>query len=370
MTAVSPYRVLFCDLRTDRPIDSLPLRDVQVDDYIGRSGSLTGTLSIPDARTAERARAIEDGRTAVYLERGGDLWWGGILWTSTLTADDKGVTALTVQAATFDSYPARRRIRQDFAFTAPQDELLLVRELWSYLQGSAGGDIGVVIGDELSGETAEVVWRNGDEIIADEAIRELADAENGFEHYIEVGRDPDTGVRTKRLRLRSPRLLHEGDDLVLDRPGSILTYSFPRDATRGGTHARARGATRETTSPNQEGRPIISPEVVAHRLIEGGYPRIDLSSDHPQVKNPIRLYRLAKAQLAKAHGVVTVPEVTVRLDERIPVPPQLIGRAVRLRITDEWHPDGLDQRFRVVGVKITPPQRGRPETAELFLEAL
>jgi len=50
------------------------------------------------------------------------------------------------------------------------------------------------------------------------------------------------------------------------------------------------------------------------------------------------------------------------------VPPALLGRTVRLRITDEWWTEGLDTRYRIVGVKVSPAQRGRPDTAELYLE--
>ncbi|AZK95926.1 MULTISPECIES: hypothetical protein [Streptomyces] len=367
MTAVSPYRVLFCDLRTDRVLDSLPLRDVQVDDYIGRTGSLTGTLPIPDAATAARAQALQEGRTAVYLERGGDLWWGGILWTTTLTSDDKGAMSLTIQAATFDSYAARRRIRRDFVSVGEQDELAFARDLWTYMQDSEGGDIGVVVGEEMSGQMLEVSWRATDEIVVDDALREIADSENGFEQYIEVSRNPDTGVRTKRLRLGTPQLEQGGEDLVLDRPGSILGYSFPRDATRGGTHARVRGGTIERNA-SQEGRQIVSRVVADRELIAEGWPQIDLSADLPQVLWPWRLERHAVMLLRRARGTVVIPEITVRLDDRLPLPPRLLGRTVRLRITDEWHPDGFEGRFRVVGIKITPPQRGRPETAELFLE--
>ncbi|MEE1751742.1 hypothetical protein [Streptomyces sp. SP18CS02] len=368
MTATSPYRALFCDLRTDRPIDVLPLRDVSVDDYIGRPGSLTGTVPIPDAGLAERVRRIEEGRTAVYLERGGDLWWGGILWTATLNADDKGILTLALQAATFDSYAARRRIRKDLPF-AGQDQLAIARALWDHIQhGTEGGDIGVTWGDETSGVVRDMVWRDGDETPVEEAFKQLAEVENGFEHHIAVYRDPVTGRRVKRLRLGHPKLRTGSTDLVLDRPGPVLSYSFPRDATRGGTTARARGAS-ANSDPSQESRPAVSVEHVAQDLIDGGHPRIDLSSEHSSVSSVPALNALAAAELAEARGAVVIPAVTVRLDDRDPVPPMLLGRTVRLRITDEWYAEGLDARYRVIGVKVAPPQRGRPETAELFLEA-
>lgn len=121
-TTTTPYRAIFCDLRTDDTIDILPLRDVTVDDYIGKAGSLSGTVPVPNAQVAARVRRIEEGRTAVYLQRGNDLWWGGIIWTSTLQSDDRGVLTLGIQAATFESYAGRRRIRQDLTFSGSNDQ--------------------------------------------------------------------------------------------------------------------------------------------------------------------------------------------------------------------------------------------------------
>ncbi|MEU2281197.1 hypothetical protein ABZ614_04345 [Streptomyces sp. NPDC013178] len=377
MTTNTPYRAIFCDLRTDRTIDILPLRDVTVDDYIGRAGSLSGTVPVPDAAMAARVRRIEEGRTSVYLQRGNDLWWGGIVWTSTLQSDDRGVMTLGIQAATFESYAGRRRIRENLTFSG-QDQLEVARRLWQHLQTGKfdneqgpveiGGDIGVTYGTETSSQNRTVSYRDGDETVYLEAIDALAAVDNGFEHHIAVYRDPGTGARVRRLRLGSPKILIDTTDLLLDRPGTILSYSFPRDATRGGTTARTRGA---SVNNNQaaESYPQCSDIQVATELIEkAGYPRIDLSSDHTEVTSKATLDSLAKAELASATGTVVIPEISVRLDDL--VPPALLGRTVRLRITDEWWTEGLDARYRIVGVKVSPAQRGRPDTAELYLEEI
>ncbi|MFI9613192.1 hypothetical protein ACIHCM_16215 [Streptomyces sp. NPDC052023] len=364
MTITTPYRAIFCDLRTDSTIDILPLRDVTVDDYIGKAGSLSGTIPVPNAAMAARARRIEEGRTAVYLERGGDLWWGGIIWTSTLQSSDRGVLTLGIQAATFDSYAGRRRIRADLTYTN-KDQLEVVRGLWRDMQTLPGGDIRVGEGAESSGQTRTVAYRDRDETLYSEAIDALAAMDNGFEHHISVYRDPATGARIRQLRLGSPRIRTGTTDLVLDRPGSILSYSFPRDATRGGTTARTRGA---SANDNQaaESRPECSDVQVATGLITDGYPRIDLSSDHNSITDRATLNSLAAAELAAATGAVVIPEISIRIDDL--VPPALLGRTVRLRITDEWWTEGLDARYRIIGVKVSPAQRGRPDTAELYLE--
>ncbi|MFF3845286.1 hypothetical protein [Streptomyces sp. NPDC002328] len=374
MSVTSPYRAIFCDLLTDRTIDILPMRDVTVDDYIGKAGSLSGTIPVPDAAMAARVRRIEEGRTSVYLQRGDDLWWGGIIWTSTLQSDDRGVLTLGIQAATFESYAGRRRIR---AATPSYDpsyklefrdkyQLDIVRGLWTDLQTALpGGGIGVTYGDEHSAVKRTVTYRDGDETVHLEAIDALAALEDGFEHHIAVYRDPATGARLRRLRLGSPKIEIGTSDLVLDRPGTILSYSFPRDATRGGTTARARGAS-TNTNQTEESRPLASRIAVATELIGAGYPRIDLTSDHNEITDQIVLNSLAGAELAAATGAVVIPEITIRLDDL--VPPALLGRTVRIRVTDEWWTEGLDARFRVIGVKVSPAQRGRPDTAELYLE--
>ncbi|MCX5123164.1 hypothetical protein [Streptomyces sp. NBC_00347] len=365
MSTETPYRAIFCDVRTDSTIDILPLRDVSIDDFIGKPGALSGTIPVPDSALAARVSRIEEGRTAVYLERGGDLWWGGIVWTSTLQSSGRGVISLSIQAATFDSYAGRRRIRQNFAATTPTDQFELARELWRRMQSAAGGDIGVTFGNETSGVLRTGAWRDGDETLYSEALETLATSENGFEHQISVFRDPVSGARTRLLRLGSPRIHTGSTDLVLDRPGAILSYTFPRDATRGGTTARARGAS-ANSNQTEESRPVYSDELVAGDLIAGGWPRIDLSSDHNTVSDKAVLTGLAAGELARARGAVVIPEITVRLGSEIP--PALLGRSVRIRITDEWHPQGLDARFRIIGVKVSPPERGRPDTAELYLE--
>ncbi|WP_432155459.1 hypothetical protein [Streptomyces sp. bgisy153] len=375
MSTDTPYRAIFCDLRDDTTIDILPLRDVTVDDYLGKAGSLSGTVPVPDAQMAARVRRIEEGRTAVYLQRGNDLWWGGIIWTATLQSSDRGVLSLGIQAATFESYAGRRRIRADLSFT-DVDQLVVARRLWEHLQLGRfadeadkptviGGNIGVTYGYETSGQMRSARYRDGDETVYLEAIDALAALDDGFEHHIAVYRDPATGARVRRLRLGSPKIRTGTTDLVMDRPGTILSYAFPRDATRGGTTARARGGS-DNTNQAAESRPVFADADEAAALIAAGYPRIDLSSDHNETTSQAVLKSLATAELAQATGAVVIPAVSVRLDDL--VPPALLGRTVRIRITDEWWTEGLDARYRVIGVKVSPAQRGRPDTAELYLE--
>ncbi|MGW0118290.1 hypothetical protein [Streptomyces sp. NPDC003327] len=379
MSIDTPYRAIFCDLLTDQTLDILPLRDVAIDDYIGKAGSLSGTIPIPNKEIADRVKKVREGRTAVYLERGGDLWWGGIVWTATLQSSGRGVLTLGIQAATFDSYASRRRIRTDITFTTPTDQLDIARRLWRELdlqddptvppeEGKEPRRLGITFGDEKSPDEKGLrtaAWRKGDETVYLEALDQLAALENGFEQQILVYRDPGDGRRVRQLRLGSPKIVNGAADLVFDRPGSILSYSFPYDATRGGTTSLARGASTNSNAA-AESRPISSTQQYASELLAEGWPLIDLSSDHNEVTDTLTLDSLAKRELEDARGTVVIPAISIHLGGI--VPPALLGRMARIRITDEWFPEGLDTRYRIIGVKVTPPERGRPDTAELYLE--
>ncbi|MFJ8664539.1 hypothetical protein [Streptomyces sp. NPDC093600] len=376
MALETPYRAIFCDLISDQTIDILPLRDVSFDDYIGKAGSLSGTIPIPNKEIADRVKKVREGRTAVYLERGGDLWWGGIIWTTTLQSSGRGVLTLGIQAATFDSYATRRRIRTDISFTTPTDQLEIARALWKELdlqadpssppkEGEQPRRLGISYGQETSDVQRTASWRKGDETVYQEALDQLAALENGFEHQILVYRDPVSGKRIRQLRLGWPKIVNGATDLLFDRPGTILSYSFPYDATRGGTTALARGATTNANAA-AESRPIVSTQQIASDLLADGWPLIDLSSDHNEVTDTLTLDSLAKRSLDESRGTVVIPAISIHLDGV--VPPALLGRVARIRITDEWYSQGLDARYRIIGVKVTPPERGRPDTAELYLE--
>ncbi|MFD0370514.1 hypothetical protein [Streptomyces sp. NPDC059071] len=374
MAIDTPYRAIFTDLLSDQTLDILPLRDVSFDDYIGKAGSLSGTIPIPNKEIADRVKKVREGRTAVYLERGGDLWWGGIVWTTTLQSSGRGVLTLGVQAATFDSYASRRRIREDITYDTPTPQVQIVRRLWAELDdqsypGMPPSDekrrIGITPGSEPDKVTRTVTWRKGDEVLYSEALDQLAAMDNGFEYQILVYRDPSDGTRVRQLRVGEPKITHGATDLVFDRPGAILSYSFPYDATRGGTTAMARGATQNSNAAAPSA-PLYGEQQYDAPLLADRWPLLDLSSDHNDISDTIALSALAAAELKAARGAVVIPSISIHLGGI--VPPALLGRYSRIRITDEWFSEGLDARYRIVGVKVTPPERGRPDTAELYLE--
>ncbi|MEU7134504.1 hypothetical protein [Streptomyces sp. NPDC046261] len=367
-TATGPaYRALFCDLRTDQVVDSLPLTGVEFDDYIGKAGSLRATVPLPDQAMAQRARtALQPGRTAVWLERGSEIWWGGILWTCTPSGDEQGRMTAEIQAGTFDSY-LDHRILNDGLEGKGVDQFDIARSLIDHIQAQPGGDIGIEYGTEVSGvrRTRKYAWTDVARIR--ELLDSLAALQDGFEWRIHCYRDPVSARRVKRLQLGHPRILTGATDIVLDRPGPLLSYSLPSDATLQANVWVARG---ESVNRNQarESLPTMSERMEATSDLAEGWPRLEGTSDHSSVTDRNTLNSLAEAGLHRSRSPQLIPEATIRLDGRMT--PALIGATVRLRITDLWHPEGLSARYRVVGMTVSPPERAKAETAKLYLEGI
>ncbi|WP_327372042.1 hypothetical protein [Streptomyces sp. NBC_01217] len=359
-----PYRILLCDLRSDTLLDALPIQGVSIDDYIGKTGRLTGTVPIPNAELAARARrALIPGRTGVWVERGREIWWGGILWTLNLASDDRGFLGAQVQCGGWESYLYRRLLFD--TLTATQvDQLDIVRELIDYAQETPGGNLGITYDSTVSGVLRDRTFLRYDQPSVGELLDQLSSLERGFEWRIGSYRDGD-GRRVKRLHLGHPVIRGGATDIVLDHPGPILSYALPTDATLKANAWQSRGASINTNQA-ADSFPLMSPVLVDDDDIAAGWPRLDGTSDYTTVEQQATLDAHARADWNAARTPVTIPEITVLLADTIT--PALLGSTVRLRIRDLWHPNGLDVRYRVVGMTITPPERGRPETARLYLE--
>ncbi|MEV7865049.1 hypothetical protein AB0P17_02870 [Streptomyces sp. NPDC088124] len=359
------YRALFCDLRTDQVLDVLPLTDAKFDDFIGKAGSLSATIPLPDAALAARTRAaLVPGRTAVWLERNGDIWWGGVLWTSTPQMDEQGRLTVQFQAGTFDSYLDHRILSGDLV-GAGTEQFDIVRLLIDHVQEQPGGDIGIRYGTEASGVRRDFAYAYSGLARVRELLDKLCQFDDGFEWRIHCYRDAE-GRRVKHLQLGHPVITTGRTEIVLDHPGPVHTYSLPSDSTVQANVWVARGES-GNSDQSQESEPLTV-RVVSDEDIAGGWPRLEQTSDHTSVNDAAALGSLARAELSRHRRPETIPELTVWMDGRIT--PALMGALIRLRVHDLWHPGGSDTRFRVVGLAVNPPQRAKPETATLYLEGV
>ncbi|WP_405408897.1 hypothetical protein [Streptomyces decoyicus] len=363
MTAT--YRALFCDLRTDQVLDALPVSGVSIEDYIGKTGTMSGTLHAPDAATADRIKAaVTPGRTAVWIERDRTIWWGGILWTAAVSSTTRGAPAKAeIQAATFDSYLDHRLLTSNFT-AKDEDQFDIARRLVDFAQSSDGGDIGIRLGAAPSGVKRTRTYSRYDLPKIRELLDKLAAVDGGFEWRIHCYRN-DAGERIKELQLGHPRITTSRGraETVLDYPGPVMSYNFPYDATTRATHWQSRGATSNTSN-----HPLMSTPLHITGATEAGWPHLDGTSDFTTITTKAALDEHAAADLAEAWTRQVIPEITVNL-EAAQLTPAILGATIRTRIADVWTSAGFTGRYRVVGFTVRAPERGQPETASLTLDA-
>jgi hypothetical protein len=349
-------------------MDRLPVVGASFDDYIGKSGSISGTIPVPDAAMAARVQAaMLPGRTMLWLQRGMDIAWGGILWTATPTRDERGRWTLPFQGAGVESYFRQHQQLTDTQVSAGVDQLDIARGLISYAQARTGGNIGVEIDYTLtSGVARDRTYLSYDLPWIGQLVDQLAATQNGFEWRINCFRD-STGARHKQLQLGYPKISVGSTDTVLTSPGPITAFSLPQDATVQANAWSSRGASINTNLAATS-YPLMSGPFTTAADYTLGWPRLDGSSDYTSVSNQAELDQHAQADLAMQVRPVTIPTVRV-LTASGPLP--ALGSTIRVKIQDPiWYPQGYTVRYRLVGYRVTPEERGRPESADLYLEVI
>jgi hypothetical protein len=355
---MTSYRVRFADLLTDTLRDEFTLTGVAIETRLGAAGALSGYIPIArdDRVMGARIAAVRaSGASAVYVYRNGVPWWGGVLWSKTPASDADGRPSVAVSAATFESYLDRVQLATNLPALTGVDQLAIARSFIDHMQADPYADLNIAYDSAAaSGVTRDrVMYLAASRPSYLKMLTDLAALDSGFEFAIQALTDPTTGARTRMLRLGYPTL-STGITHRLSKPGSILSYSWPEDGTRAATSLMATGSSAQST---------VHTNAAA---LAAGYPRLDATPSYGSILDPSVLEAHATADLALAAPPVIVPAVRVRLDAT-DLTAQSLGDSVRISIKDELFPDGVTATYRLVGMKISPPDRTSPETCDLIL---
>lgn len=351
------YRVKFADLLTDATRDEFSLSGVSYESRISAAGAMTGSIPIArgDTTTGRRIAAVRaSGASAVYVYRNGAPWWGGVYWSKSLASDEKGSPSVGVSAATFESYLDRVQLGADLPAMTGADQLDIARSFIDSMQADPAANVLLTYDSTMSGVTRDrVLYLAASRPSYLTMLTDLASLDQGFEFSTQILTDPTTAARIRQLRFGYPTL-GSGVTHRIEKPGAIISYSWPEDGTRAATYLMATGSGVNSS---------VHTNAVA---IGAAYPRLDLTTSYSSITAPSVLETHATADLALAAPPVVVPTVRVRLDAT-DLTPQSLGDSVRLSIEDELFPDGIDATFRLVGMTIAQPERGKAETCDLIL---
>lgn len=356
------YRYLFANLLTNEIIAELPLTGVSFTQQLNQAGTLQGHLLLSGMATAQfnvNASTIP-GKTAIYVDRDGDLIWGGIIWARTYNSEAQ---TLNLTAREFESYFERRRITTTTAFTNA-DQLVIARTLIDNAQAVTYGDIGVITGAETSGILINRVYYGYELKGVYNAMQDLSRADDGFDFNIEVSYDPITEEPIKTLVLGYPRSgtvydVNDPEALVFLFPaGNIVEYEYPEDGSIAANSLYALGA------GSNEGKLIANAQDNS-RFTEG-WALLEDQANYSDVTDTTLLQELAVGQVL----AVSYPPTTIKIVVPAYVTPVLndykIGDDARLIITDERFPNTLDEVYRIVALNVQPGENG-PERVTLTL---
>lgn len=345
------YTYLACDLVTNQVIAELPLTQVEAVRSLDDVGTFRGKLKLtdPNAWKVGPLTGSQPGRTALYVDLNGTLVWGGIIWTRGYTAS---TGLLDLQGLTFESYFDHRVLTVTAGagtlWTSPADQLAIVQALVNWLQSVGGGNIGIVVPTPASGILVSASWNSYEYKVIGDAIRELSQADQGFDWAVDVAYV--AGVPTKTLTLSFPRrgaaftssgLVFEfeaagaaPDGTGLRATGNVYDYDWPEDATVEGITIYETGAGSGTT--------MLTSSYTTPALIDGGYPLLEQVYSHKDVAVQSRLNALAIAEGKSAANPVALPCLYTRPDYDPVLGSYTIGDDCRVRILDYRFNSGLD----------------------------
>jgi hypothetical protein len=108
------YRYFVVDISTNKVLNELPFQDVSYSQSLKEPGEFSGTIYItPETENLDLYTATLPGKTALYIMRGDECVWGGLIWNRTYALVDRSIE---VSGQEFTSYLSRRIIWKTYSY--------------------------------------------------------------------------------------------------------------------------------------------------------------------------------------------------------------------------------------------------------------
>jgi hypothetical protein len=354
------YRYLFADLLTNDILGELPLTGVSFNQQLNQAGTLTGRLLLSGLSGFQfnvDASTIP-GRCALYVDRDGQIVWGGIIWSREYNSNSQ---SLNLAAREFESYFERRRITSDVVFTNT-DQLTIAQSLFNTAQAAPFGDIGVIVPTNTSGILVSRTYYGYELKQVYAAVQDLSRQLDGFDFLINCSYSSGNIIKT--LELGYPRIgtVYDVNDpfaIVFNFPaGNVVEYVYPEDGSIAANTIYGLGA------GSNEGK-LLATASDATKFTDG-WALLEDQANYSDVTDSTLLTELTQGQVE----ALSYPPTTIKMVVPAFVDPVYgsynIGDDARLIITDSRFPTGLDEIYRIVGLNIQPGEDG-PERVTITL---
>ncbi|MEW9530751.1 hypothetical protein [Microbispora sp. NPDC049125] len=361
---MADYRYYFYDISTKRLIDTLPMEEVNFGWELRGVGTLSGNIPLyADDLPAQRVReAVLPYRTKVFVERGGQLVWGG--WINEEPGYDSSSGVISIKAEESLGYFANRTM-PTVTYTQV-DQLPMACSFIATAQADPGGDFWIHTDPtQLSGRLRDRSYSQFDQSPVLTALTQLSEVIDGFDftsQVIWVG-----GMPYESLVLGYPRLGRitntSGVVFEFDRfvgGGNVESYTWADAGTPMATKTWANTETDEGV------------QLTAHSdrpdLIADGYPIMEYSESFDGITNFSTLQEHADALATYRAGPRITAQFTVKAQPGLEIGDFLIGDDVLVRISDwRFPPDpasgapGFIGYLRITGCNVRAGVEGEEE---------
>lgn len=190
---MADYRLIYSNLKTGEILGEAPAISVSMTEGLNTVGSLSATLLLEDVSTIEAPdgaggsteittpqsitlEGFAPVRTGIYLERDGEILFGGMLWTMELSVASGTVS---IGASGFMSYLRRLPNFQDLTFSGV-DQGLIAKALLEQAMALGGADIGLTAATPAPSVSRDRTYPAQERKSLGEAIEQLAAVDGGF----------------------------------------------------------------------------------------------------------------------------------------------------------------------------------------------
>lgn len=365
---MAEYRYLACDLRTDQLITELPLVDVSYGGAINDIGPFNGRVRLGQSGRDDDGVLVswdstlvagtQPGKTVVYVERDEVLIDAYIIWTR---AYDSATDEVMIGGASLASFFKHQHILQTQEYLL-DDQLDIARALINYAQSQVGADLNIQTETNLSGVFRQRTYWHYEFKQVFEAIKQLAEVENGFEFAFDVAYD--AGVRTRTFRLSYPNRGRLAQDTghIFEIGRNVVSYQLEENFTDAAVAGYAIGA--------GEGESMVQSSYARTDRIDAGWPLLQTTVTHKDISNKSTLDEKIIAEVESKFEGRRLVDLTVRGDLTPQIGEWTVGDWCRIADPGAhlaaFYPDGLDEYRRIVGYFCTPGNNGQ-ETVRLIL---
>lgn len=366
------YTYRFANLLSDSDVAELDLSNVKFDRRIIVPGSFSGTVTVSNPDIARQVKKVVPGKSIVHVYRGSDIWGTYIIWQARVKSN-RATTTVEFSGASLESWFYKRIIDIDEVAFTDTDQIDILRDLvfnaqigWFPYQDNADLHISVVPDTGVSGVKRDRKYFKTEAASVGQRIEELANVDDGFEYMIRVYTD-GTGSRVRELVWGYPGLNTTVDTFNYFYPGNIKSYELTYDATDAATAFWTRGDTIESDY-TEDAKPLMTQfPVLAGDYFDAAWPHLDKVVDYSSVTSIETLEEYAAYWAFARSGLVMIPVMEI-VPGAADFNPNLLGSYATFTITDPFFPLDYDGSptysgtFRIVGVEISPDERGHGES--------